>query len=246
MHSGPLVLSAFARELSGLISLVVLGLTFGFSPPLYGVTLHLLARSKGAWRPIVYLTVGMVLSATMLLLVFRTFDPTTLAKEFSGEVAHLLVQTVVDLVVGAILVLSGFFFVARSRRPRPAQKPATEQTREVHAQAMIGLGFANTVIGVAPSVTMYVTGRVIAGATSHLTLQLLDFLLFLAAVVAPYLLAAYFWRRIPRVANAITHIWTRVMGLDLRPYVAWGLVIAGGVFLALGAVTGVTNGLVRT
>lgn len=237
MASDPLALGAFARELGALVSLVPLGLTYGFSPPLYGVTLHLLARNTHPWRQIVYLTVGMALSALLLLLAFRTFDPTTLALALSGEVAHLLVQTVVDLVAGVVLVLVGLVFVVRSQTPRPEVETPRSQARASHAQALIGVGFANTAIGLWPPVTMYVTGRIISGATQHISLQVLGFAVFLAAVVGPYLAAAYLWRRMPRLSARVTRSYARLLRRDLRPLGAWTIVVAGLAFLALGAVT---------
>lgn len=231
-----------ARGIGALISLVMLGLTFGFSPPLYGITLHLLARNGSPRRAILSLTTGMVLSATLLLLAFRTFDPSALAHELSLQVEHLLVQTVVDLVAGGLLVIGGFLFAWLSRRPVAVSGgvPAHQRGRTEHPQAMIGVGFANTAIGVAPPVTMYITGRVIAGATTHLTLQFAAYAVFLAAVVAPYLGAAYAWRRIPGVSTRVTRVWARLMRLDLRRYIAWGLVIAGIVFLVIGIVGALT------
>jgi hypothetical protein len=230
-----------ARVLGALVSLVLLGLTFGFSPPLYGVTLHLLARGGSPRRPITSLCIGMALSATVLLLAFRTFDPTTLASALSGQVAHLLVQTVVDLIAGVVLVMGGLVFGWFARRPRRPATPAHVHVREQHPQAMIGVGFANTAIGVWPPVTMYVTGRVIAGTTEHITLQLVGFAVFLAAVVGPYLAAGYLWRRMPALAARVNRAYARLLMRDLRPLVAWGLVIAGVVFLVLGAVTGISQ-----
>jgi hypothetical protein len=226
-----------ARVLGAFVSLGLLGLTFGFSPPLYGVTLHLLARGGSPRRPIVFLTLGMAISATVLLLAFRTFDPTTLARALSGQVAHLLVQAVVDFIAGAVLVVGGLVFAWFARRPRREPEPADVQVREQHPQAMIGVGFANTAIGVWPPVTMYVTGRVISGATEHLTLQLVGFAVFLAAVVGPYLAAGYVWRRMPRLAARVNRAYVQLLKRDLRPLVAWGLIIAGIVFLVLGAVS---------
>jgi hypothetical protein len=226
-----------ARVLGAFVSLGLLGLTYGFSPPLYGVTLHLLARGGSPRRPIVFLTLGMAISATVLLLAFRTFDPTTLARALSGQVAHLLVQAVVDFVAGTVLVVGGLVFAWFARRPRRAPEPAEVQVREQHPQAMIGVGFANTAIGVWPPVTMYVTGRVISGATEHLTLQLVGFAVFLAAVVGPYLAAGYVWRRMPRLAARVNRAYAQLLKRDLRPLVAWGLIIAGVVFLVLGAVS---------
>jgi hypothetical protein len=228
-----------ARGLGALVSVVLLGLTYGFSPPLYGVTLHLMARGGSPRRSIVFMTLGMAISATVLLLAFRTFDPTTIADQLRGQVERLLVQSVVDLVAGGLLVIGGLvmFWIARHPRPASESTPAHERARDEHPQAMIGVGFANTAIGFVPPVTMYVTGRVIGGATSHISLQLVLYAVFLFFVVGPYLGAGYVWRRAPRLAAKMTRAYARVAKRDLRPLIAWGMLIAGAVFLILGAVT---------
>jgi hypothetical protein len=230
-----------ARGIGALFSLVLLGLTYGFSPPLYGVTLHLLARGGSPRRSIIFLTTGMALSATVLLLAFRTFDPTTIAHQLQGQVARLLVQSVVDLTAGGLLIIGGLVFGWYARRPpRAAQSPRVHE-RDEHPPAMIGVGFANTAIGFVPPVTMYVTGRVIAGSTGHFTLQLAGYAWFLFFVVAPYLAAGYLWRRMPRLSVRMRRVYSRVMTRDLRPLVSWALVVGGLVFIALGTTTAIVN-----
>lgn len=227
-----------ARLLSAFVSLVLLGLTFGFSPPLYGVTLHLLVRGGSPRRSIISLTVGMCLSATLLLLVFRTFDPTTLADALRLGFERLLVQTVVDLAAGLLLVIAGLVMFAVVRnRPRRPRRPARETARNEHPRSMVTVGFLNTAIGFVPPVTMYVTGRVIAGATPFIELQLIGYAVFLAAVVGPYLAAGYVWRRLPALGARMNRAYARLLRRDLRPLVAWGLVAVGVVFLILGVVT---------
>ena len=226
-----------ARELSAIVSLVLLGLTYGFSPPLYGVTLHLLARGGSPRPSIIFLTFGMALSATVLLLAFRTFDPSTLVDELRGRFEHLLVQSVVDFTAGGILIVAGLVFAWFARHPRPRRARPREQVRDEHPQSMIGVGFANTAIGFVPPITMYVTGRVIAGVTSHLTLQVAGFAWFLFFVVAPYLAAGWVWRRMPRVGTRINRAYARLLKRDLRPLIVWATLIAGFAFVALGLAT---------
>jgi hypothetical protein len=227
-----------ARLFSAFVSLVFLGLTFGFSPPLYGVTLHLLVRGGSPRRSIIFLTTGMCLAATLLLLIFRGFDPTTLVDVLRIGVERLLVQTIVDVVSGFLLVVAGFTMLAVvRRRPRRGRKPARKAAENEHPRSMITIGFLNTAIGFVPPVTMYVTGRVIAGATPFIELQLIAYAVFLAAVIAPYLAAGYVWRRLPRFGARMNRAYARLLRRDLRPLVAWGLVAAGIVFLILGTIT---------
>ncbi|MFC4244768.1 GAP family protein [Gryllotalpicola reticulitermitis] len=228
-----------ARLLSAFVSLVLLGLTFGFSPPLYGVTVHLLVRGGSPRRSIISLTLGMGLGATLLLLIFRGFDPTTLVDVLRLGVERLLVQTVVDLVAGLLLVIAGLVMLnVVRRRPRRRRRPARETARNEHPRSMITVGFLNTAIGFVPPVTMYVTGRVIAGSTPYIELQLVGYAVFLAAVAGPYLAAGYVWRRLPRFGARMNRAYARLLRRDLRPFVAWALVAGGAVFLILGVVTG--------
>lgn len=224
--------------LSAFVSLVLLGLTFGFSPPLYGVTLHLLVRGGSPRRSIAFMTFGMCLAATLLLLIFRGFDPSTLVDVLRLGVERLLVQTVVDLVSGFLLAVAGFVMLAVvQRRPRRPRRAAREAAQNEHPRAMITVGFLNTAIGFVPPVTMYVTGRVIAGSTPFLELQLVGYAVFLAAVIAPYVAADYVWHRLPRLGARLNRAYTRLQRRDLRPLLAWGLVAAGAVFFALGLAT---------
>lgn len=230
-----------ARLLGAVISLVLLGLTFGFSPPLYGVTLHLLVRGGSPRRSIISLTIGMGLAATLLLLIFRSFDPTTLVGILRLGFERLLVQTVVDLVSGVLLMIAGFVMLAVVKtRPRKPRRPAHETAANEHPRSMITVGFLNTAIGFVPPVTMYVTGRVIAGATPFIELQLVGYAVFLAAMAGPYLAAGYVWRRLPRVGARVNRAYARVLKRDLRPLVAWALVVGGAVFFVLGLVTWLT------
>ena len=226
------------RLFSGFVSLILLGLTFGFSPPLYGVTLHLLVRGGSPRRSIIFLTVGMGVSSTLLLLIFRTLDPSTIEDALRLGFERLLVQTVVDLVSGFLLVVAGLvMFAVVQNRPRKPRRPARETAANEHPRSMITVGFLNTAIGFVPPVTMYVTGRVIAGSTPLIELQLIGYAVFLAAMAGPYLAAGYVWRRLPKLAASMNRAYTRLRRRDLRPLVAWGLVAAGVVFLILGIVT---------
>jgi len=226
------------RLFSGFVSLILLGLTFGFSPPLYGVTLHLLVRGGSPRRSLGFLTLGMCLAATLLLLIFRGFDPTTLVDVLRLGVERLLVQTVVDLIAGFLLAVAGLVMLTVvQRRPRKRHRPARETAGTEHPRTMLTVGFLNTFIGFVPPVTMYVTGRVIAGSTPFIPLQLVGYAVFLAAVIGPYLAAAYVWRRLPRFGARMNRAYTRLVRRDLRPLVAWGLVVAGAVFFILGIVT---------
>lgn len=222
-----------ARLVSASLSLLGLGLVMGFSPTLYGLTLHFLTRSEKASRDVYWLAAGIAAGASVLFIAFRAFDPETLTDALRGDVEELLVRRGVDLTAGVLfLVLASIIFV-RSRKPSKPSPPA-HRLRADEPRRIVLLGFANTVIGVSGIATMYVTGRVVTGASDSLLFRLALYGLFLTALIGPYVLAACAWQRFPRVSAKITAGYDWLLRRDLRPLFAIGALGAGLTFAALG------------
>jgi cytochrome c biogenesis protein CcdA len=224
-------MTAMHALIAAAVSLVGLGLVFGFSPSTAAITLHLLTASKGAARSITWMSVGLALGATLYLLLFRIVDPETLTALARTDAQRLLVRRGVDLVAG-LLLLAAALVVARSARRRPPRK-----TRPPHRETslrMVAIGAGEALSSISGMATMYITGRVITAATHAISLQILEYAVFLAALTGPYLLAARAWRALPRLARHITELSDRLASADLRPWVAAGLALAGIVFLGLG------------
>ena len=76
----------------GLVSVIGLGLVMGFSPTIYALVLRILTQSTRPGRPVHFLTLGMVLGTTLLLLVFRAVDPQTLTALLEDRTKELLVR----------------------------------------------------------------------------------------------------------------------------------------------------------
>lgn len=219
---------------SAAVSLLGLGLVMGFTPSLYAVVLHLLTHTPKAAVMIRWVTVGMTVGATLLIVVFRFVDPETLTAALKGRVEELLIRHSVDLVAGSLLLLGAVVEYRRYRStPFTAHKPPNHHDTE-SPRKMLLLGFVNTVVGVSGMATMYVTGRVITGASHHITVDLILYAVFLTAFVGPYLLAAWLWNRFPRAARSIEALSAKLARKDIRPAVVVGLALAGLVFLALG------------
>ncbi len=222
-----------ARLVSASLSLLGLGLVMGFSPTLYGLTLHFLTRSGSASRDVLWLSAGIAAGASVLFTAFRAFDPETLTDALRGDVEELFVRRGVDLTAGVLfLVLAGIIFV-RSRKPAKPSPPA-HRLRADGPRRIFLLGFANTVIGVSGIATMYVTGRVVTGATESLLLRLALYGVFLITLLGPYVLAAWAWQRFPRVSAKITAGYDWLLHRDLRPLFAIGALAAGLTFVGLG------------
>ncbi|WP_061225883.1 GAP family protein [Rothia kristinae] len=216
-------------------SLVGLGLVMGFSPSMYAVVLHLLTTENRPARLIRWLTLGIVLGATILMFAFRAVDPDVLARLLEDRTRELLVRRGVDLAAGLVFLLLAAWQWHRSRRPlKPHRPPSPGDARP---SRMVLIGLANTFIGFSGPATMYVAGRAIRGAGHHhLWVEVLLYLVFLLGVAGPYLLAAWAWGAFPRAARAVRAGSAWAARQDIRPAVAILLAAAGVVFLVLAAV----------
>ena len=223
------------------LGLFGLGLVMGFSPTLYGVTLHVLTRTPSPPNPIRsvgWMTAGLATASTLLLLLFRVVDPETLIAVWRGRFEALLVARAVDLAAGVLLIAAGVVVWLLRTRPR---RPRRAHVHDAGAREMFLIGFANTVIGVSGIATMYVAGRLLTAASPDWFVRVLVYLVFLVGVVGPYLGVAYGWERLPGLARALTRVVDRLERTDLRPALAVALVGVGVVFVVLGIVGHATD-----
>lgn len=219
---------------SAAVSLVGLGLVMGFSPSLYAVVLHLLTRTPKAAAMIRWVSVGMMLGSTLLIGVFRFVDPETLTAALKGRVEELLIRHGVDLIAGSLLLIAaGVEFRRYRTRPFTPHDPSARHDTQ-RPRKMVLLGFGNTVLGVSGMATMYVTGRVITGASHDFVVDLILYVVFLVGFVGPYLLAAWLWNRFPQAAHTIEALIAELSRKDIRPALVVGLALAGLAFLPLG------------
>ncbi len=219
------------RSLGAVVGVVALGFVMGFSPSLYGVTVYLLTRVRQSWTALLFLTGGLAFGSTLALVVFRIADPDTLATVLGGQVGELMLTEAADYVAGAAFLVVGIVVAVRPHRPRTPIEPP--RLHESHPQRLFGIGLANAVIGVSGLATMYVTGRLLTQVSADLAVQALAYLLFLAALVGPYLALAYLWHRIPRLAEWATRGYERIARFNHRHLLAGALLGAGVVFIGL-------------
>ncbi|MDO4918075.1 hypothetical protein [Kocuria sp.] len=218
----------------GTVSVLGLGLVMGFSPTSYALVLRILTHHARPARAVHFLTLGMALGTTLLLVVFRTVDPQTLTALLEDRTKELLVRRGVDLVAGALLAVLAVvqFFRWRTRPRRPRRTPRVRETES--SRRMVALGFLNTVVGVSGPATMYIAGRLFTGLSHHLTGQAVYFAVFLVAVVGPYWLITWAWGRIPALSRTVERATGWVAAQDPRPLLALGLAVAAAVFLVMG------------
>ncbi|WP_316671093.1 hypothetical protein [uncultured Propionibacterium sp.] len=215
------------------VSMIGLGLFMGFSPTTYALVVHLLTGSRRPGRDIAWICVGLVAAATIMLVVFHFVDPERLTALLRLRASALLVRRGTDLVAGLLTLIAGLaqlvdwhLHAPRGRRPRAH--------RGERAPSMIGLGLADG-IGLSEPATMYVTGRIIASTADGIAVGALLYLVFLVALVGPYLGAAAVWARVPRLADAMRRLFEHVSELDHRPAVGAVLIGVGIVFVLLAA-----------
>lgn len=261
-------------------ALVVLGFVMGFSPTLYGITLHYLVQGRVGQRAVVSMMAGLAAGCTVLTILYQFVDGRVISTFISDSVRALFVQRYVDLVAGVLLlasavILSQFkrgdrlrdwydrttFERARERRQderkvrlaqrRERRKELREERRaagkEHHTDAPRGakdapasvragfwLGVGNSYFGTSGFATMYVVSRVIDHVGPNFGVRGLAYLAFIPSLVAPYLLAAWAWRRWPRLASALSSGYTWVVGRDYYKVAVLALAVAGIVFFFMG------------
>ncbi|WP_188895704.1 hypothetical protein [Microlunatus endophyticus] len=222
---------------AGAFSLLGLGLTMGFSPTLYGISLHLLTRDRRATSAIRWMVVGLAAGSTVMVVLFQFIDPGNLELLLRHQVAALLLRRGVDLVSGALLIGASIVVALRLHEDR-VRPPGPVHHRQSgaggHRWQYFVIGMSNTVLGVSGIATMYLTGRVVSGTGRDLVERVLLYAVFLVALVGPYLIVAHLWTRLARFAASVTRCYDVVARVDFHWLAAGGLLLAGLLFLSLG------------
>ena len=99
---------------------------------------------------------------------------------------------------------------------------------------MVLIGALNAVVSVSGVATMYLTARLIRGASDNDILRVAGYAIFVLALVSPYVLLAWVWERFPRVSRRLSAFFGRLAAADLRPAEAALTSLVGLIFLGLG------------
>lgn len=221
--------------LAALVGLVGLGVSMGFSPTLYDMALRVMTKrttARGSLSGLLALTGGLAAASTLLLLVFRAVDPETLIALWRGRAEAFLVRRAVDLVAGVLLLLTALLAAfVWARRPPKVRK---ERRRSESGRRLFAIGFVNTLVGVSGIATMYVTGRVITAASTQWWVRGVLYVVFLVALVGPYLAAGWAWERFVALQRMEARVHHWVTTHDLRGLAVAAVAAAGVVFLVLG------------
>ncbi|PPG35390.1 hypothetical protein C5E10_04025 [Pseudoclavibacter sp. RFBG4] len=219
---------------ASLLTLCGFGLAMGLNPALYAATGDLLARNIDVGKRLGWMLLGLALGATVLLLVFRSFDPTTLVTTLRGSLDTALLNRTLDLIVGTIFLVSATaVLIWRARARDFPRKPKTGSKPRASAAGyfLLGLGAC---VGFTTLPIMYLTGRLLHGLTADDPLRVVAYAVFLLALAAPFLTLAWVWTKIPSLAARVVGFYSRAADWDYRRTLAILLVLAGLLFLWLG------------
>lgn len=215
------------------LSLVGFGLAIGVNPALYGATADMLARDVDAGPRLRWMVGGLAVGATILVLIFHSFDPSRIVAASQGKLDAALVNRTIDLMTGALFVLAAAAVLWwKFRVPvLPAAAPkAPKQHSGSFSYFFLGLGAC---IGFTTLPIMYLTGRLISGISTNFVVWALAYAVFLVALAAPFFALAWVWSRVPRLTARITDFYARARTWDYRRLLAILLGIVGLLFFAL-------------
>lgn len=219
---------------SALLTLCGFGLAMGLNPALYAATGDMLARNVDVAKRLRSMLLGLALGATALLLIFRSFDPTSLVTSFRGSLDTALLNRTIDLVVSAIFLVSAAAVVVwRARVTKFPKKPEAPTKPRASASAYFFLGLG-ACVGFTTLPIMYLTGRLIHGLTPDDLLRGVAYAVFLIALAAPFLTLAWVWTKIPSVTARVVGFYSKAAEWDYRRTLAILLALAGLLFLGLG------------
>lgn len=221
------------RVITGLAALVGFGLMMGLHPALYGATADMLAREVKIAHRLPWMMAGLAAGATLLVLIFQSFDPTNLVALLEHRVDEALLNRVVDLVAGSVFII-GAVIVAlwRLRVPELPHHPPKAPPESAQPLGYFVIGFSSAVIGFTTLPVMYLTGRVAVGLAEDLAGRLLAYGVFLIALCGPFFAIAWIWSRFPALSRRVSALYAIVLRLDYRPAFAVLLAFSGTVLIA--------------
>lgn len=214
------------------LSLLGLGVVMGVSPTLIAVALRALTEMNRPNRAIGFMLVGLTAGSTALLLVLQIVDPRNFEALLKHDVEGMLVRRSVDLLAGALFLVASVPMWVRARAPRKPRAPKPPPTG--NPWEMVLIGALNAVVSVSGIATMYLTARLIRGASDADLIRATGYVIFVLALVSPYVLLAWVWERFPRVSRRLSAFFGRLAAADLRPAEAALTSLVGLIFLGLG------------
>lgn len=223
------------HEVAGWIAavptLIGFGLALGLSPALYGATADILARNQNVRARMTWLLTGLASGATALALVLHGVNPANLVYHVRQRGDAVVENRDVDLVVGVLLLILACAMVLWVRvAPTLPRRPERAPDQSSPPAALFVLGFTSAVIGLTTLPIMYLTGRLVESVSTDPVVRVCAYLVFLVALLGPFILLAWLWSRFPVATRKVTAAYERMLGWDTR-WVAFGVMMVGGVAL---------------
>ena len=214
------------------VSLLGLGLVMGISPTLIAVALRVLAEVHRPNRTIGFMLAGLTVGSTALLLVLQIVDPRSFEALLTHDAEGVLVRRGVDLTAGSLFLVASVFLWVHARAPLRPREPRRSPTGNPWEMMLIGA--LNAVVSVSGVATMYLTARLLRGASEDDVIRAIGYAVFVVALVSPYVLLAWAWERFPAVSRRLSAFFGRLASADLRPAEAALTSLVGLIFLGLG------------
>lgn len=178
-------------------TLVGLGLALGMSPILYGAVADTLARGRDVAARLTWLLAGLM----------------------SGAAVLVVVAVAMALWVRRVPVRRS----AADQAPEAAPAPAPD----AKPTAMFMLGATASVLGFTTLPIAYLAGRAIDGVGPDLALRGLALVVYLAALIAPFVLLAWVWTRFPAATKKVTAAYDTASAWDSRVVAVWVMAVIG-------------------
>ncbi len=179
-----------------------------------------------------FMLLGLILGATVILLALQVIDPHTLETLVSRDIEKVLVRHSVDLAAGALFLTAGIIMAVRRADLRNRRGRTGKPTGK--AGAMVLIGISNTVISFSDFATMYMVARIVRAVSEDIIIRGIVYLVFIAAMIAPYVLLTWAWNRFPKVSAKLSAFFTRIANANLRPWATALTPLAAVIFLAMG------------
>jgi len=188
--------------IGALLAIIVLGIIAGFSPTLYITQIGIATTSKRARSLMVSLMMGVLAGIILLSIFFQFFQLDTLRSFIDSTVNALRVSVIFNLIVGSIFILGGFWYI--HKKPNRI-KEDRKATLKLGYSALITLGFFRTFVSISGATATFLASGIISSGKVDIVTRIILTIIFLAAVVAPFILILITMQRHPK---KIQHLMT--------------------------------------
>lgn len=223
------ILIIMTTLLAAIPTLLGLGLMMGFSPSLYSITFLALIDDPSKMHIVRWISGGIVIGASTLVMLFRFVDPESLIQLVHSDTSKILVRKSIDAGAALLLALSAVLLWVRRNRPKRVHKV---KNSHLSPRKAVLEGFLNSAIGLSSMATMYMVGRLLTSVSHNSVEWVLAYLIFTVGIVGPYLLLEASWDRFPSFAHTVTGLLARTKNANLTAVYSL-ILLVGAVFFGV-------------